>query len=337
MLMEEAHLSKVTEPAKSAVYGIMGISASVSECQWLLRNMGFDRERYNERSALVLLALLGLKPDDPWSKSEVQVLRTVEIMGWIREYWEVDYKPNTRETIRRQTLHQFVQAHLVIENPDEPSRPINSPRWCYQVTPEALHLIRSHGTGRFTSNLRQYMAERPSLEATYKQQRDLLKIPVILPQGTEVALSPGGQNPLLKAIVEEFCPRFTPGGLVLYIGDADDKRLTFDKGALERLGIFVNDHGKMPDLIVYMEDRNWMVLLEAVSTHGPVDSKRQAEFKEVFGNCTAGLIFVSCFADQATMKRHLSDIAWGTDAWTADHPTHLVHFDGERFLGPYNN
>lgn len=93
----------------------MSSSASVRECQWLLRNMGFDRERDNERSALVLLALLGLKPNDPWTKSEARSLRTVEIMGWIRDDWKVDYKPNTRETIRRRTLHQFVQAHLVIE------------------------------------------------------------------------------------------------------------------------------------------------------------------------------------------------------------------------------
>ena len=120
----------------------MSNSASVRECQWLLRNMGFDRERYNERSALVLLALLGLKPRDPWTESEAKLLRTVDIMGWIRDHWEVDYKANTRETIRRQTLHQFIQAHLVIENPDQPTRPINSPKWCYQVTSEALVLIR---------------------------------------------------------------------------------------------------------------------------------------------------------------------------------------------------
>ncbi|MXZ99432.1 MAG: hypothetical protein F4076_11405 [Acidimicrobiaceae bacterium] len=158
----------------------MSSSASIGECRWLLRNMGFDRERYNERSALVLMALLGLKPDDPWAGSGAPPLRTVEIMGWIRDHWGVDYKPNTRETIRRQTLHQFVQAHLVVENPDEPTRPINSPKWCYQVTTAALDLIRSHGTDRFGHNLRRYLSERPGLEAAYRQERDLLKIPVTL-------------------------------------------------------------------------------------------------------------------------------------------------------------
>ena len=315
----------------------MSNSASVRECQWLLRNMGFDRERYNERSALVLLALLGLKPRDPWTESEAKLLRTVDIMGWIRDHWEVDYKANTRETIRRQTLHQFIQAHLVIENPDQPTRPINSPKWCYEVTSEALVLIRSHRTPGFRHNLRGYLVERPGLQATYRQERELLKIPVSLPHGIEIALTAGGQNTLLKAVVEEFCPRFTPGGSVLYIGDAGDKWLAFEKEVLESLGVSVDDHGKMPDLVVHMEDRNWIVLLEAASTHGPVDSKRHIELKEIFSACTAGLIFVSCFPDQATMKKYLTDISWETEVWTPDHPTHLVHFDGERFLGPYND
>ena len=314
----------------------MSGSASIRECQWLLRNLGFDRERYNERSALVLLALLGLSPGDPWSESEARLLRTVEIMGWIRDHWETDYKPNTRETIRRHSLHQFVQAHLVIENPDQPTRPINSPKWCYQVTSQALDVIRSHGTPGFNHNLGRYLSERPGLKAVYRQERDLLKIPVILPQGVEVVLTAGGQNTLLKAMIEEFCPRFTPGGTVLYIGDAGDKWLAFEKEVLESLGVSVEDHGKMPDLVVHMEDRNWIVLMEAVTTHGPVDSKRRIELNELFDDCTAGLVFVSCFPDQATMKRYLTEISWETEVWTADHPTHLVHFNGERFLGPYN-
>ena len=208
--------------------------------------------------------------------------------------------------------------------------------WCC-CRSSASGLIGSHGTDRFRHNLRRYLAERPGLEAAYRRERDLLKIPVKLPHGAKIALSAGGQNTLLKAIVEEFCPRFTPGGSVLYIGDAGDKWLVFEKEVLESLGVSIDDHGKMPDLVVHMEDRNWIVLFEAASTHGPVDSKRHIELKEIFGACTAGLVFVSCFPDQATMKRYVTEISWETEVWTSDHPTHLVHFDGERFLGPYRD
>ena len=119
------------------------------------------------------------------------------------------------------------------------------------------------------------------------------------------------------------------------MGDAGDKWLVFEEEILASLGVTVDQHEIMPDLVVYMEDRNWIVLLEAVSSHGPVDGNRHIQLKQLFKRCSAGLIFVSCFPDQATMKRYLTDISWETEVWTADHPTHLVHFDGERFLGPY--
>ena len=313
----------------------MTTTVSVEDCRLLLRNLVLDFDRQNERSALVLLSLLALRPGDSWSDSTAVSLRTVEIMAWIREHYDIDYKPNTRETIRRQTLHQFIQAHLVIENPDDPSRPINSPNWCYQVTDEALKLIQSRGTSFFPKNLDQYLDAKPGLATTYRQERELAKIPVTLPDGSSIVLSAGGQNPLLKSMIEEFCPRFTPGGSVLYVGDAGAKWLIYQNDELNALGVSIDAHGKMPDLVVHMEDRNWIVLLEAASTHGPVDHTRHLELKSLFQYCKAGLVFVSCFADQATMKKYLTDISWETEVWTADHPTHLVHFNGDRFLGPH--
>ncbi|MCP3998464.1 MAG: restriction endonuclease [bacterium] len=301
----------------------------------LLKILGFDLERQNDRSALVLLALLNLAPGNAWDAATNPLMRTVEIMAWIRENYGVDYKPNTRETIRRQTLHQFVQGHLVVENPDRPDRPINSPKWCYQVTDEALHLAKLIGTEAFDESVQEYLEQRPGLEATYRREREMHQVPVRLPDGEEISLSAGGQNDLLKAMIEEFCPRFTPGGAVLYVGDAGAKWLVFDEARLGQLGVAVNSHGKMPDLVVYMEDRNWLVLMEAASSHGPVDHKRYLELQDLFGECSAGLVFVSCFPDQGTMRRYLTAISWETDVWTADHATHMIHFNGERFLGPY--
>src|SRR5262245_12164310 len=105
-----------------------------------------DAERSNERSALVLLSLLGLRPDEPWLAAANLMLGTRAIMDWIRDEYAKDYAPNTRETIRRFTLHQFAEAHLVEQNPDQPSRPVNSPKWNYQVTTEALSVIQTYGT-----------------------------------------------------------------------------------------------------------------------------------------------------------------------------------------------
>jgi type II restriction enzyme len=307
----------------------------IVEAQTVLGLLNFDRERCNERSALILLALLDLPPDRPWSEAATPMLRTVEIMEWLRENYDQDYKPNTRETVRRRTLHQFAEAALVEQNPDQPDRPVNSPKWCYQVGARAVRLLRSFGSPEFDDGLREYLAEVPGLQAEYERAREMHRIPVTLPDGSVVSLSPGGQNVLLKLMIEDFCGYFTPGGHVLYVGDADEKWMVFVEAEFAALGVTIDSHGKMPDLVVHLPDRNWLVLMEAASSHGPVDGKRRGELEELFRDATAGRVFVSCFPSRDEMRKYLHEIAWETEVWCADNPTHLIHFNGERFLGPY--
>lgn len=312
------------------------VNTKVAQARELLVALGFDAQRSNERSARILLALLDEKPDTSWSDADNPMLRTVEIMEYIRDNYDFEYRPNTRETIRRQTLHQFIEAGLVELNPDDPGRAINSPANCYQVTPTALALIRTWGTPDFNVDLAKYLMALPGLIARYAAVRNMVRIPVTLPDGSEVTLSPGGQNILIKSMVEDFGGYFLPGGHLLYVGDADAKVAgLFEEERLAELGVTFDHHGKMPDLIVYLPDKNWLVLLEAASSHGPVDAKRHGELASMFQYCTAGLVYVSCFPSRAEMRKYLHEIAWETEVWCADAPTHLIHFNGERFLGPY--
>lgn len=311
------------------------IEERIAEARTVLRVLDFDRERSNERSAMVLLALLGLTPEMPWSEAASPLLRTVEIMEWLRTHYGRDYKPNTRETVRPFTLHQFTEALLVVENPDRPDRPINSPRWCYQISSRALDVVRGMGQPGFEERVQSYLADVPGLREQYAQARDLNRIPVRLPSGEAVTLSPGGQNVLLKQMIEDFCAMFTPGGKVLYIGDADDKYAVFEETLLGQIGVTVEQRGKMPDLVVYMPERNWLVVLEAASSHGPVDGTRHSELSALFAGSSATLVYVSCFPSREEMRRYLHEIAWETEVWCADNPTHLIHFNGDKFLGPY--
>ena len=68
----------------------------------------------------------------------------------------------------------------------------------------------------------------------------------------------------------------------------------------------------------------------------PVNSKRRQELKELFAKSSAGLVFVTAFLDRRAMLKYLNDISWETEVWLAESPTHLIHFNGERFLGPYD-
>jgi hypothetical protein len=307
----------------------------VENARIVLETLGMDAERSNERSGLVLLALAGLRPGERWDQAVNPMLGTRAIMDFIRDEYGKEYAPNTREIVRRFTLHQFVEAQLVVQNPDQPTRPVNSPKWNYQITSEALEVLRAYDTDAWTHTVDQYLEELPGLKARYAAVREMDRIPLTLPDGSDFTLSPGGQNILLKAMVEDFCPRFTPGGQVLYIGDAGEKWALFEHEVLSSLEVEVDEHGKMPDLVVYLADRNWLVLMEAASSHGPVDSTRQTELASLFFQSTAGLVYVSCFPDRAEFRKYVDKIAWESEVWCADHPTHMIHYNGERFLGPY--
>lgn len=308
----------------------------VTEARHLLQLLGFGSEQSNDRSAYVLLALLELGPNQEWTQVERSMLRTVQIMQWLRDVYDKDYAANSRETIRRFALHQFVDAGLVVQNPDQPDRPVNSPKWCYQIEPAAYGLIMSFKRGGFDERLSEYLAERPGLQAMYAREREMNRIPVQLPGGKKIGLSPGGQNILIVQIINEFCERYTPNGEVLYVGDADDKWAIFERKSLAKLGVEVDSHGKMPDVVVFLREQNWLVLIEAASSHGPVDAKRHRELSELFRGSSAGLVFISALPSRVELRKYLKEIAWETDVWCADNPTHLIHFNGDRFLGPYS-
>ncbi len=154
--------------------------------------------------------------------------------------------------------------------------------------------------------------------------------------GRKIALSPGEHSELIRAIIEEFGPRFAPGSTLVYAGDTGDKWGYFDAALLAKLGVEIDAHGKMPDVVLHYVERNWLLLVESVTSHGPVDGKRHAELTKLFAGATAGLVYVTAFPNRAVMARYLGEIAWETEVWIAETPSHLIHFNGERFLGPYN-
>lgn len=308
----------------------------IADAIQVLEGLGMPRTQRNNRSALCLLALLNLSEDKAWADAENPLVGITPMMDFARNYYGKTYAPNTRETFRRQTMHQLVASGIALYNPDDPERPVNSPRAVYQIEPDTLTLLRTFASAEWNRNLAAYLANRETLAARYAKEREMRKLPVVLTSGETIRLSPGRHSELIKAIIEEFAPRFVPGGVLVYAGDTGNKWGYFDKALLLSLGVAVDGHGKMPDVVLYYPERGWLLLVESVTSHGPVDGKRHAELSALFANSTAGLVYVTAFPSRATMKRYLCDIAWETEVWCADAPTHLIHFNGERFLGPHN-
>ncbi|UYZ64895.1 BsuBI/PstI family type II restriction endonuclease [Hymenobacter weizhouensis] len=307
----------------------------ILESTQILKALGMPRAQLNDRSALTLLALLDLKPEGSWQQLKQPVIGVTPIMDWCKEHYQTTYAPNSRETFRRQTLHQFVSAGIADYNPDDRSRAVNSPKACYQVYDEVTNLLATFGTPEWKAALEAYLQNRPTLIQKNEKARDMMRIPLVTASGKEVKLSAGKHSQLIRDIIEVFGPYYAPGAEIIYIGDTKPQNEFFDRDRLAELGVTVDKHGKMPDVVLYYGEKDWLLLIESVTSHGPVDNKRHEELSHLFATVKDKLVFVSAFPDRKSMSKYRVDISWETEVWFADAPTHMLHFNGKRFLGPY--
>lgn len=311
---------------------------SVEQAQQVLKALGLPAAQQNEMSALTLLALLGLGPDDAW-EAATRSRRTVskDIMAFIASRYGKSYAPNTRETVRRQVLHQFVQARIADYNPFEPDLPTNSPRAHYAVSEAALAVIQTYGSPAWEGAAAQFIAQYGSLKTTYEKHRSAGNlVPLVLPDGQKIELSPGKHNEVQKAIIEQFAPRFAPGAKLIYLGDTAKKNIIMDIEALSTLGLSASDHDKLPDVILQDKARDWLFLIEAVTSHGPMTPKRVFELEQQLKDSQARPIYISAFLSMTEFRNYIKEIAWETEIWIAEIPDHMIHFNGDRFLGPRN-
>jgi type II restriction enzyme len=309
--------------------------SKIEEAQAILKELGLPEAQQNEISGYTLLSLCNIKEDDNWSKAYRKSHGVTKgIMAFIAENYHKVYAPNTRETFRRQVLHQFVQAGIADYNPDNPELSVNSPRVHYAISQFALKTVKKHGTPRWKKAVSEFNEKAGQLINIYNKERELARVPVKLATGQVLHLSPGKHNKVQAAIVEEFASRFAPGAVLFYLGDTENKVLHIDRDRLEHIGIPINEHSKLPDVVIFDENRNWLYLIEAVTSHGPMSPKRIVELEELLKNCNVGKIYVSAFPDFSEFKRHTNEIAWETEVWIMKFPEHMIHFNGDKFLGP---
>lgn len=304
----------------------------IEEGQAILKALGLPPQQQTRIASYTLLALLGLEERDPWPKSRQRSLKIHDILGFIKRAFRKTYAENTRETVRRQVLHQLEQARVVDRNPDDPGLSTNSPRTHYAVTPDALRAIRAYSSGRFAAEADRFRQLHGSLAEAYGASRTQRMIPVTLPSGQGVHLSPGKHNRLQVSVITEFLAHFAPEARILYLGDTANKSLVVDRSILESLGVPVTAHDKLPDVVLYSAEKKRLYLVEAVTSHGPVSPKRFRELEGVLSRCMLRRVYVSAFPDFREFKRHLDDIAWETEVWLAETPSHMIHFNGESFL-----
>ena len=312
------------------------ISEKIEQATDILKKFGMPSAQLNDRTAYCLLALLNITPEKSWENIENPLIGITPMMDFTKTNYLKEYAPNSRETFRRFSVHQLVQAGIVLYNPDDSSRPVNSPKAVYQISPAAFDVIKTYGTKDFEPKIKDFLKNQQSLSKQYAREREMNMVSVKIKDEHSIQISPGKHSELIKDIIEQLAPRFLPNSTLVYIGDTGEKWGYYDQEIAGNLLFNVLEHGKMPDVILYVECKNWLVLVESVTSHGPVDSKRYIELKDLFSNVNADLVFISAFPDRSTFVRFAHDIAWETEAWIADNPDHMIHFNGDKFIGPHN-
>jgi type II restriction enzyme len=287
-----------------------------------------------ERMAVCFLAVAGISKK--WTEAkDATNLKSRDIIRIVNEKFEENISSGSYDDIRREDLKFPVIAGIVINSGTGKGSATNDPTRGYALNPEFTILVKSYGTDEWNDNLKKFKRKHKNLAELLLRKRDLEKIPVVLPSGKKLKLSIGKHNDLQKAIVEEFLPRFGGGSTVLYVGDTTDKFLHMEKDELAKLGFFELSHQELPDVVAYSSKHNWLYLIEAVYSSGPMSETRVLELKKSLKDCSAELIFVTAFLTREAFRKWQMDIAWETEVWIADNPDHMIHFNGHKFLGPF--
>ncbi len=305
--------------------------SKLEQAKDILEKIGMPKAQQADLCAYTLLALLNIKEKSKWNTATNEYIRIHDIMEFIKQNYGVAYAENSRETFRKQAMHHFRIAALIEDN----LKATNSPNYRYRITIEALNLIKKYGTKDWNKELAKYLKNHEKLISIYENKRNLTKIPVKI-NGKNFEFSTGKHNELQKAIIEEFAPRFAQNSIVLYVGDTKDKDLYKDVELLEKLKISMGDHEKLPDVILYQKEKKWIYFIEAVTSVGPISPKRIVEITDMTKDCKLGKIYVTAFLDMKTFKKFTEQLAWETEVWLSEMPDHMIHLNGDKFMGPRN-
>ncbi len=333
---------KYINPEKSKTFGSKSskIQELINHTLFILENFGIPvngTSRRLERMAIAFLAVADVKTVKgiKFAKDldNGYALKTRAIIEYVNEYFQENISSVSYDDIRRKDLKLLVVSGIVLQS--NPNSATNDSTRGYGVNPFYADLLRRYSDKNWLKLVKTTLRDVEPIAEKLKRKRKIKKVPVQLPSGKELKFSAGLHNDLQKSIIEDFLPRYGYNAKVLYVGDTADKYLHLDKDTLGELNFFDISHEELPDIIAYSKDRNWLYLIEAVHSSGAISEIRLLQLQKLTKNCKAEIIYVTAFLNKPTFRKFIADIAWETEVWIADNPDHLIHFNGDKFLGPY--
>lgn len=315
----------------------------IQEALEILQSLGVPTndltERRGERMAKAFMSVAGLRPGMGWNKikdnDDQHQLLSRQIIAHMNAHWGENISPGSYDDIRRKDLALPVEALIVLNSAKNPNANTNDGTRGFAINPFAAKAIRKFGTASWKKSVEEFHQGRPTLASKLSRARDLARIPVRINSELNLTLSAGKHNDLQKAIIELFLPIYGHGAELFYVGDTAKKNLFLDAEGLAKINFFELAHDKLPDVVAYSSGKNWLYLIEAVTTANPITELRRSALLRSAAKCTADLIFVTAFLDRSTYRKFSRDIAWETEVWIADAPEHMIHFNGDKFLGPH--
>ena len=301
----------------------------IEETREFLQTIGMPKAQQADICCYVILAMARVEPDMSWSEVTNEWIRIHDIIQFVNTFYDMSYAENSRETFRKQALHRFRTAALIEDN----GKATNSPNYRYRLTEETVKMLRTMGTSAWKTSVKRFLCDHEKLIDLYASKKKMTMMPVNI-NGESFKFSTGKHNELQKAIIEEFAPRFAPNSECLYVGDTIEKDLVKNVEKLKKLGFEITLHDKMPDVVLYREDKDWIYFVESVTSVGPMNPKRILEITEMTKDVKVGKIFVTAFLDFKTYKKFAEELAWETEVWIAEMPEHMIHLNGDRFMGP---
>ena len=303
--------------------------SKIDEAKSILKDLEVPDSQQSDICVYTFLSLLSVSEDTEWEDSTNEWIRIHDVIQFINNNYGVEYAENSRETIRKRAMHPFRDAAFIEDN----GKPTNSPNYRYRITDELLEVVVSYNTTNWDSALSSFKSNHETLIDIYSSKKRMRKMPVKI-NGQDLTFSPGAHNLLQKLIIEEFAPRFAPHSECLYVGDTTKKDLIKNTEKLQELGFEISLHDKMPDVVLYSEENDWIYFVEAVTSVGPMNQKRVNEINNMTEEVDSGKIFVTAFLDMKDFKKFSEEIAWETEIWVASFPDHMIHMNGDKFLGP---
>ncbi|QYU69654.1 DNA (cytosine-5-)-methyltransferase [Leptolyngbya sp. 15MV] len=322
----------------------------IEQALTILREAGvnvreFGTPRAKEKLALCLLSIARMTPKTPWSgawcwlddTSTGKPMKTRDILRWQNDHWGENRSPGSYDIPRREEIQPALIPSALV-SPGNVAADTNDGQRGYTLTQEGAELLRAYDTPQWEAKLKDFRAASPLIRDRLAKTREFAMVSVKLPDGSEIRLSSGKHNDLQKAIIEQFLPRFAPGAQVLYIGDTTAKPLSVaEEQAFDSIGLARPRRGaRLPDILAYWPEKNWVLLIEAFNTSNPINEARHRVLERLTAGCRAGPVYVTAFLSRSIFARYAAKISWETEVWTADEPDHMIHFNGDRFLGPHD-